>query len=161
MQLPKLWAVVSLATQSILGCLPIDVSQVGVVGEMVARFWERAKWCLHLETSGSRVCDFVLGPADGQAHLVACLAEAAKWLQVMKDEHQALQNSATRVWDLVLERSSEAPSLAVALFSTADLIEAHADAVAANEVHWGGPAGANRCIVTLPQAGAPVGVTRV
>jgi hypothetical protein len=80
---------------------------------------------------------------------------------VVKDEHQALQNSATRVWDLVLQRSSEAPSLAAALFSTTNLIEGHADAVATNGVHWGGPAGANHCIVTLPQAGARVGVTRV
>jgi hypothetical protein len=38
MRLSTLWVAVSLATQSILGCLPIDVSQVGVVGEMVARF---------------------------------------------------------------------------------------------------------------------------
>jgi hypothetical protein len=65
MQLSALWVVVPLATQSILGHLPVDVSQEGVVGEMVARFRERAKWCLHLETSGSRVCDFVLGPVDG------------------------------------------------------------------------------------------------
>jgi hypothetical protein len=31
---------VSLAALSILGCLLIDVSQAGVVGEMVVRFWE-------------------------------------------------------------------------------------------------------------------------
>jgi hypothetical protein len=38
MRLSALWAVVSLATQSILRCLPIDASRVGVVGEMVIRF---------------------------------------------------------------------------------------------------------------------------
>jgi hypothetical protein len=37
-RLYALWAAVSLAAQSILGRLPIDVSQTGVVGEMVSRF---------------------------------------------------------------------------------------------------------------------------
>jgi hypothetical protein len=37
----------------------------------------------------------------------------------------------------MLERSSEAPSLAGAMSSTADLIEGCADAVATNGVHWG------------------------
>jgi hypothetical protein len=39
-QLFTLWEVVSLAVRSILGCLPVDVSKVGVVGEMVV--WFRA-----------------------------------------------------------------------------------------------------------------------
>jgi hypothetical protein len=34
-------------------------------------------WCSHLETSGSRLCDLVLGLADDQVHLVARLEEAA------------------------------------------------------------------------------------
>jgi hypothetical protein len=38
MRLSVLWAVVSLVTQSILWWLPVDVSQAGVGGEMVARF---------------------------------------------------------------------------------------------------------------------------
>jgi hypothetical protein len=66
---------VSLAAQSILGCLPIDVFQAGIVGEMVARFREQVKWCSCLETFGSRVCDHVPGSADGRAHLVACLED--------------------------------------------------------------------------------------
>jgi hypothetical protein len=37
----------------------------------------------------------------------------------------------------VLERSSEAPSLAAALSSITDLIKGHVDAVAANGVHLG------------------------
>jgi hypothetical protein len=37
-RLSALWAVVSVATQSIHGHLPIDVSQEGVVGEMVTWF---------------------------------------------------------------------------------------------------------------------------
>jgi hypothetical protein len=89
-RLSVLWAVVSWAAQSILGLLPIDVSHAGVVGEMVARFWERAEWCSHLETSGSEICDLVLGPADSRVHLVARLKEAARQLCVMRDEHEAL-----------------------------------------------------------------------
>jgi hypothetical protein len=95
MQLSVLWAVVYSTTQSILRHLPIDVSQVGVVGEMVARFQERVKWCPRLETSGSRVCDLVLGPMSDQIHLVAHLEEAIRQLQTMQDEHQALHNTAT------------------------------------------------------------------
>jgi hypothetical protein len=76
MRLPVLWVAVSLATQSILGRSPIDISQAGVVGEMVAKFHERAGWCSHLETSGSRVYDLVLGPTDDRVHLVTRLEEA-------------------------------------------------------------------------------------
>jgi hypothetical protein len=74
-------------TQSILGHLPIDVSQVGFVGKMIARFQERVEWCSCLETSGSRVYDLLLGPTDGRVHLVARLGEATGQLQVMQDEH--------------------------------------------------------------------------
>jgi hypothetical protein len=42
MRLSVLWAAVSLASESIHGRLPIDVSQVCVVGEIVIRFWEQA-----------------------------------------------------------------------------------------------------------------------
>jgi hypothetical protein len=65
MRLSSLWAVVSLAAQSIRGCLPVNASQAGVVGEIVIRFWEQAEWFSHLKTSGLKVCDLVLGPADG------------------------------------------------------------------------------------------------
>jgi hypothetical protein len=41
----------------------------------------------------------------------------------MQDEHQALQNSISQVWHLVLERPSEAPSLVVMLSSIVDLIK--------------------------------------
>jgi hypothetical protein len=44
MRLSALWAAVSLATQSILGWLPIIAPQAGVVGEMVVRFEERGEW---------------------------------------------------------------------------------------------------------------------
>jgi hypothetical protein len=137
MWLSVLWAAVSLATQSVLGRLLIDVSQVDVVGEMVARFQDRAEWCSRLETSGSRVYNLFLGPEDDRVHLVIYLEETIGRLQAMQDEHQALRNSATRVWDLVLERSDEAPSLAAALSITVDVIEGRVDAAATNGVHWG------------------------
>jgi hypothetical protein len=78
MQLSALWAIVSLAAQSILGHLLVDGSHVGVMGEMAVRFQERAEWCSCLEASGSRVCNLILGPADGRAHLVARLEESAR-----------------------------------------------------------------------------------
>jgi hypothetical protein len=90
MRLSALWVAVTLAAQSILGCMLIGVSQAGVVGEMVARFQERAEWCSRLETSSSRVCDLVLGPIDGRVHLVTRMGEAIGQLQVMQDEHQTL-----------------------------------------------------------------------
>jgi hypothetical protein len=37
----------------------------------------------------------------------------------------------------VLERPSEAPSLAIALSLIVDLIQGHVDAAATNKVHWG------------------------
>jgi hypothetical protein len=40
-RLSMLRAAVSLAAQSILGQLPIDVSQAGVVGEIDVLFWEQ------------------------------------------------------------------------------------------------------------------------
>jgi hypothetical protein len=119
MLLSVLWAVMSLSTQSTLRPLPVDVSQVGVVGEMVTKFWERAEWCSRLETSGSMVCNLIPGPMNGQVHLVTRVEEATKQLRVMQDEHEALQSSATRVRGLVLGRSNEMPSLVVALSPSA------------------------------------------
>jgi hypothetical protein len=58
----------------------------------------------------------------------------------------------------VVEGSSEAPSLLVALSSTADLIEGRMDATATNEVLWGGSADVNRHLIIVPQTRARVGV---
>jgi hypothetical protein len=102
---------------------------------MVARFQERAEWCSRLETFGSRVYDLALGLVHGRAHLVACVEEAARQLWVIRDELQALRSSATRIWDLVLERSDETPSLVVALSSIVKQIEGRIDATAINGVH--------------------------
>jgi hypothetical protein len=136
-QLSALWVAVSLAAQSILGHLPVDVSQAGVVGEMVVRFWERAEWCSRLETSGVKVCDLVLGLVDGRVHLVTHLEEVIERLRVMRDEHEALWSSATRVWGSTPGRSDEMPSLAVALSPSTKLIEGCVNAAAINGVHWG------------------------
>jgi hypothetical protein len=86
--LSVLWAVVSFAAQSILGQLLVDASQVGVVGEIIARFEQRRDWFSHLETSSSRV---FLGATDGRVHLVTHLEGAARQFCVMQDEHQDLQ----------------------------------------------------------------------
>jgi hypothetical protein len=110
---------------------------MGVVGEIVVRFYERVEQCSRPETYGSRVCNLVIGPTDDRVHLVAHLEEVVEQLQAMQDEHQALQNSATRVQNLVLERSDEAPSMAVALSSTTDLIEGRVNTAPTNRVHWG------------------------
>jgi hypothetical protein len=83
------------------------------------------------------VCDLVPGPVEDRVHLAARLEEAAGQLQVTQDEHQALQNLASQVRDLVLERSGEAISLAVVLFSTVNPIEGCVDAAATNRVHLG------------------------
>jgi hypothetical protein len=60
----------------------------------------------------------------------------------------------------VLKRSDEASSTVAVLSSTTYLIEGHIDASAASGVYWGA-AGVDRRLVTLPQAVARVGVTRV
>jgi hypothetical protein len=44
-----LWVTVSLAAQFVLGGLPAEVYQVDVVGEMLAKLWERVERCLHLK----------------------------------------------------------------------------------------------------------------
>jgi hypothetical protein len=75
-RLSTLWMAVSLASQSILGRLLIDVPQAGVVGEIVVRFWERASWCLCLEAIGQEICDHVLGSAGDKTCLVAHLEDA-------------------------------------------------------------------------------------
>jgi hypothetical protein len=74
---------VSLAAQSILGRLPIDVSQASVAGDIVVQFWERADWCSCLEAASLEVYVLVLGPASDQICLVACLEEATGQLRVM------------------------------------------------------------------------------
>jgi hypothetical protein len=137
MRLSTLWAAVSSAAQSVLGHLPVEVFQVDVVGEMVVKYQEQMERWLYLETSGSRVYDLILGPTDDWVHPVGRLEEAIGRLQAMHDEHWALQNSATKVWDMVLKRSDEASSLVAALFSIANLIKGCVDAVVVDGVHWG------------------------
>jgi hypothetical protein len=46
-----------------LGHLPPEVLQEDAMGEMAAKFWEQGERCSHLEDSGSRICDLILGLA--------------------------------------------------------------------------------------------------
>jgi hypothetical protein len=102
---------------------------------MVVRFQELGELCLHLRTSGSRVCDLILGPVGDRVHLAIHLEEAIRQLWAMQDEHRSLQNSTTRVQDLVLKRSDEASSLVASLCWTADLVKDLVNAAAASGVH--------------------------
>jgi hypothetical protein len=79
-QLSALWAAVSLATQSVLGHLPVDTPQAGIVGEIVVQFQERADQCSCLEAIGQEICDNVLGPTGDLNYLVACLEEVTERL---------------------------------------------------------------------------------
>jgi hypothetical protein len=88
MWLVVLWAVVSSVAQFILGCLPADVFHAEVVGEMVTKFQEQAEQCLHLEDSGSRVYNLILGSADDRVCPTVDLDEVAEQLQAMQNEHQ-------------------------------------------------------------------------
>jgi hypothetical protein len=65
--------VVSLATQSIIGHLPVDVPQVSFVGEIVARFQEYADRCSRLEDTSLGVYDLVLGPASDETNVATRL----------------------------------------------------------------------------------------
>jgi hypothetical protein len=64
MRLVALREAVSSPPQSVPGCSPTEALQVDVVGEMLTRFREQVERCLRLESSRSRVCDLILGPAD-------------------------------------------------------------------------------------------------
>jgi hypothetical protein len=52
-------------------------------------------------------------------------------------ELEGLQNSTTRVWDLVLGRPTGTSSLAMSMSLTAKLIEDCFNATVGNGVHWG------------------------
>jgi hypothetical protein len=45
---------------------------------MVAKFREQAERCLHLENSGSRICDLILGPVDDRVHSAVHLEEVTE-----------------------------------------------------------------------------------
>jgi hypothetical protein len=101
-------------------------------------------WCSHVEDSGLRVCDLILGLADNRVQPIVRMEEVVERLHVMQDEDReavielrALRSFAVRVWDLVLKRYDKASSLATSLSSTAVLIKGRVDVAAANGVHWG------------------------
>jgi hypothetical protein len=55
----------------------------------------------------------------------------------MRDKHEALRSSTTRVRGPVQVRSDETPSLVVVLSPSTELMEGHVNATAINRVHWG------------------------
>jgi hypothetical protein len=76
-ELAVLWAAVSSAAESTLGCSPNEIFHVKVVGELIAEFQrleERRSW---LEWPVARICDLLLGPPPGWVRLVDRLDEAA------------------------------------------------------------------------------------
>jgi hypothetical protein len=75
---------VSLAAQSIIGHLPIDVPPAVVVGEIVAFLREYADWCLHLEATSLGVCDLVLGLVGDKTNVAARLEEVARRLRMAR-----------------------------------------------------------------------------
>jgi hypothetical protein len=62
-----------------------------------------------------------------------------KWVLQQREaniELEALWNSATRVWDLVLEQVDGPSSLAVSLSSAAELLKGRIDVATANRIRW-------------------------
>jgi hypothetical protein len=138
-RLSALWAVVSLAAQSILERLPVDAPQAGVVGDIVVWSRERVDWYSRLEAAGQEICDLVLGLAGDQTRLVAHLEEAAGRLRVMQGDQGGLEGSAPRACASALGAAGEVPPLAVALSPSMslELTESRVDVTAVNGVQWG------------------------
>jgi hypothetical protein len=67
----------------VLGCLPVEVFYVDVVGEMVAKLWEQAERCLYVKDSGLRIYDLILSPTDSRVHLTVRLEEATGQFSMM------------------------------------------------------------------------------
>jgi hypothetical protein len=112
---------------------------VGIVGEIVVQFWERANWCSRLKADGQEICDNVLGPAGDPNRLVAQLEEAIGRPRVMRGEQGGLEGSASRACAPVLGATGEVPPLAVELSpsQSPELAEARVDAEAINGDQWG------------------------
>jgi hypothetical protein len=74
-QFSVLLMAVSLAAQSIIDHLHVDVPTTGVVGEIVARFQVYADQFSRLEAVGLGVCNLVLGPVGDETNVDARLEE--------------------------------------------------------------------------------------
>jgi hypothetical protein len=137
--LSALWAVVSLAAQSILERLPVDAPQAGVVGDIVVWSRERVDWYSRLEAAGQEICDLVLGLAGDQTRLIAHLEEATGRLRVMRGDQGGLEGSAPWACAPALGAAGEVPPLAVALSPSMslELTESRVDVTAVNGVQWG------------------------
>jgi hypothetical protein len=61
---------------------------VGVVGDIVAQFWEYVDWCSRLEAASLGVCDLVLGPAGDKENMATHLEEVAGRLRMAQGGHE-------------------------------------------------------------------------
>jgi hypothetical protein len=143
-ELAVLWVVVSSAAELVLGCSPNEIFRVEVMDELVAEFQRLDELCSRLERPSVRICDLLLGMPLGQAWWADSLGEAARWLGLelatgreVDAEFEALQTSATRVRDLVLDNVNGPSSLEINLSVVVELLEGWIDTKAANGVRWG------------------------
>jgi hypothetical protein len=75
---------VSFAALSIISHLPIDVTHAGVVGEIVAQFWEYVDRCSCLEATSLGVYNLVLGPSGDETNVAAHLQEVTRQLRLAR-----------------------------------------------------------------------------
>jgi hypothetical protein len=143
-QLVGLRVAVSSTAEFVFGCLRTEELQVEVADELVSEFRKLEEWQSRFEKPDVRVCNLILGSPFGQARLVNHLEEATIRLgaedaarREADAELEALRTSATRVWNLVLERADGTSSLAVSLSSEVELLDDRIDTTVANGVHWG------------------------
>jgi hypothetical protein len=102
-------AVVSSATESVLGCSPSNTTRVEVVAELAAKFQKLEGHHSKLEPPANKICDLLLVPLPDQAWLANGLDEATGQLreelaarQEATTKLEFLWSSAAWVQDLVL-----------------------------------------------------------
>jgi hypothetical protein len=148
----------SLATQTIIDHLPVDIPLAGVVGEIVAQFQEYADRCSCLKATGLGVCNLVLGPAGDKTNVAARLEEIAGQLRIARGGQEAPRDLTSWARGLVLREPDGVPPLAVALSPSSPLrsSKTQVSMVALNGVQWGA-ASTNYRPIALPQVGGRVG----
>jgi hypothetical protein len=113
--------------------------KAGVVGDIVAQFWEYVDWCSHLEAASLGVCDLVLGPASDKGNMATHLEEVAGQLRMAQGGHETHGDLTSQAYGLVLREPDGVPPLAVVLFpsSLSGSSEMQVSAVALNGNRWG------------------------
>jgi hypothetical protein len=64
-ELAAFWAVVSSATESVLGPSPSNTAHAEVVGELADEFQKEVGRCSRLKRPAARICDLLLVPPPG------------------------------------------------------------------------------------------------